>query len=547
MSNEGYLYRIVAEEFVNLSFEPTIWQKALEETGFSDDGATRKAYLRLRVDALRADEEHPILSAGLADELLKAKEGDAESQFKIAKCLGQVDGEAAIGPKLRWLRAAAKQGHIRAQAWLGYILCSGWGNFAGSMGDCEEGTKWLRLAAEANDASAQHYLWCWVAGHREDLVSTQEGVSMLRRSAENGYAEAQFQLGRLCSSGEDVPKNQAEAFYWYRCAAEQGNKNAAYSLACAYDLGEGVQQNHADAFVWYLNAAKSSTCLDSTEAGDRIARMYYAGEGVPKNYIEAFAWFWYLIYFPPCGSIHFAGLVYEDGRGCSPDYLSAAVCFLGTVTNLEKTHEEARQDVDRMYRDCGGAMLNFEEDTQWMKRVESRAKELFDQYSGSSRNRDLVIVRKIEGQKIEDGLIAEPEQICSYAVKAIGRPVFYLRAGVLAGKHSTNKEIVGCVLSFASQRKNRLLDAVQANPKRFVPQMSAADPRYKVLFLHKVLEAPFVLVTGESCEEVKAWVEDFWDEGYDGFFHALAFDENGVKIAGRDFDYVLRTYDKPKS
>jgi cell division septation protein DedD len=119
-----------------------------------------------------------------------AERGDADAQFNLGQAyrLGrgvQISLSTAIG----WFERAAASGHVDAQTTLGLLLFQN--------GSKTEGLKWLRQAADQNEARAQ--LVYGTALYNGDGVTQDRllGYAYVSRSATQGLAAAQDTLGQL--------------------------------------------------------------------------------------------------------------------------------------------------------------------------------------------------------------------------------------------------------------------------------------------------------------------------------------------------------------
>jgi hypothetical protein len=160
------------------------------------------------------------------------------------------------------IRARADTGDAKAQYELGAAFLF---RTFGVAKDAVEAVKWLRKAAEQNDADAQTLLGtCYVDGQgvTKDYA---EAVKWFREAAEQNNAVAQYNLGVGYASGQGVAKYYAEAVKWYRKAAEQNLAYAQYNLGICYAKGDGVAKDEVEAYKWWLLAAGR---------GDKIAKKY---------------------------------------------------------------------------------------------------------------------------------------------------------------------------------------------------------------------------------------------------------------------------------
>jgi uncharacterized protein len=117
------------------------------------------------------------------------------------------------------LEPLAEQGNVEAQLRLGLMYHKG----LGVMRDNAKAMKWLRLAADQDNAQAQFVLsniYFW----REDYA---EEFKLLLRSAEHGYVYAQDYLAFMYAYGLGVPVDNVKAYFWYDRAAAQGGGDYA--------------------------------------------------------------------------------------------------------------------------------------------------------------------------------------------------------------------------------------------------------------------------------------------------------------------------------
>lgn len=217
-----------------------------------------------------------------------AEAGLADAQFALGVLeLGEHvpldDGaEASDDRKLLWLRAAALQDHLPAQAFLGRALWerekpSGMENFR--RGLIEEAVRWLRPPAEAGVILAQDTL----ARALETLGRDDEALPWFRRAAEAGWVPAQLAAGlRLWRM-----KTYEEAVPLLRAAADADQPRALATLGYAYANGYGVEQDDARAVAYWREAAQRGDALGA----ERLAAAYRDGRGgLRQDHSEALRW-----------------------------------------------------------------------------------------------------------------------------------------------------------------------------------------------------------------------------------------------------------------
>lgn len=179
-----------------------------------------------------------------------AEQGDSNAQTWLARIYLSMND---MKEGLAWLRKAAGQGNLEAQALLGLAYFRG----RGVDKDAQEAVKWLRPAAEKGYPRAEGLL-----GHvlisAEAVRNAEEGVRWVKKAAGDGDAYAQSLLGDFLVSGTaGFEKNDAEGAAWYRKAAQQGDARSRYVLGTMLHFGVGVPRDDALAQFWLeLSAAQ---------------------------------------------------------------------------------------------------------------------------------------------------------------------------------------------------------------------------------------------------------------------------------------------------
>ena len=126
---------------------------------------------------------------------------------------------------IRWLTLAAKNGHSRAQYFLGEAYLNG----LGVSKNESEARKWLRLSAEQDDFLAQNVL-AWLLVNSNDLkLDPVEAAQWFLRSARSGYVVAQANLSTMYRDGKGVEKNLLLAQAWWNVAMS-GDEEKAISV-----------------------------------------------------------------------------------------------------------------------------------------------------------------------------------------------------------------------------------------------------------------------------------------------------------------------------
>jgi TPR repeat protein len=158
----------------------------------------------------------PVRGVSLTELRRAAEEGDSEAQYHLAWSyeLDHHDTSSAV----KWYRAAAEQGHVRAQSRLG--SCFRWG--AGVPEDSAEAIRWFRKAAAQGDPFAQVCLG-EISASKGDYGETLEWYN---KADAQGYALAKFRLGRMYLMGSGVPEDESKGLKLLREAELLGDGEA---------------------------------------------------------------------------------------------------------------------------------------------------------------------------------------------------------------------------------------------------------------------------------------------------------------------------------
>ena len=162
----------------------------------------------------------------------KKEYAEAVTYFRRSADLGNMDAQNYLGvcckngwgitkdaaEAAKWFRKAAEQGDQYGQ----YNLAACYKDGNGVAKDREEARKWFEKAAEQGMIDAQVEMYYFTNG--------KEAVRWIRMAAERNDANAQWLLGHSYEYGLGVPLSNDEAIKWYRKAAEQGHKDAKECL-----------------------------------------------------------------------------------------------------------------------------------------------------------------------------------------------------------------------------------------------------------------------------------------------------------------------------
>lgn len=171
--------------------------------------------------------------------------------FPCAFARPQSAGQAAARKKsIEDLKQIAYAGDVAAQVQLGVIYLTG----DGVPRDDGEAAKWLRKAADQDNAVAERYLAEMYFKGRGVTADNTEAAKLLQMAAQQGDAESEHNLAVLYIQGEGVARNPKQAALWMRKSAEQNLAAAQQGMGALYENGDGVARDPAEAANWYRKA-----------------------------------------------------------------------------------------------------------------------------------------------------------------------------------------------------------------------------------------------------------------------------------------------------
>jgi TPR repeat protein len=148
------------------------------------------------------------------------------------------------------LKQIAYAGDVAAEVQLGVIYLTG----DGVPRDDTEAAKWLRKAADQDNAVAERYLAEMYFKGRGVTADNAEAAKLLQMAAQQGDAESQHNLAVLYVQGEGIARNPKQAALWMRKAAEQNLAAAQQGMGALCENGDGVAPDPAEAVNWYRKA-----------------------------------------------------------------------------------------------------------------------------------------------------------------------------------------------------------------------------------------------------------------------------------------------------
>ena len=174
-----------------------------------------------------------------------AEQGDAEAQYALGIKYLKGDGVPPVKSEaVKWLSAAAKQGHSEAQLELtDTYLSYGTRNSQ----ELKKATQWLTEAAKQGQPEAQFILGNMHAEGQGVIQDFQQAAEWLQLAANAGHVEAMYRLGMMHVVGDGVPKDRIEAYVWFNLAAAEGNHQAFIARSEVSELLNAEQINEAQA------------------------------------------------------------------------------------------------------------------------------------------------------------------------------------------------------------------------------------------------------------------------------------------------------------
>lgn len=263
--------------------------------------------------------------------------------------------QAAPSHELAAITNAAERGNAGAELLLGLAYLEG---KYGLAPDNKMGFRWLKAAAEGDQAYAQYRLGNLYQQGSGTAKNMNAALRWWRRSAEQGFESAQLALGETYLGQAGIKPDYREAEHWLALAANQGNAQAQYQLGRMYRLGHGVPQDlqrgkdwleravargHSDAIklLQFLADVGEEASTVHEQTGDELKRRSAAGEveaqyqlalryetgawGVQRDDREALRWFQTAADrgYPP--ALRALAHVYGQGLlGVKPDSAKAA-------------------------------------------------------------------------------------------------------------------------------------------------------------------------------------------------------------------------------
>src|SRR5262245_39597890 len=205
--------------------------------------------------------------------LRRANAGDAEAQIAVARAYESgADGRVSEAQGDNWYRTAADQGHFYAVFRLGRIISRG---APGVEKNPELAAKLYDAAARQGHVEAQNWLGYSYEHGLGIQQSDASAIEWYTKAANTGFAAAQSNLGLMYLTGKGVPRDYGKAFALFEQAAKSGDAWGANNLGGLYETGWGAEQDKQKALTYYNQAAETGN-----KAGSENLKRLSAALGI---------------------------------------------------------------------------------------------------------------------------------------------------------------------------------------------------------------------------------------------------------------------------
>jgi TPR repeat protein len=353
--------------------------------------------------ALRAQD--PVDSLDTLRE--RAGAGEEEAQFKIGEAFYYGRGaERDIGEAVKWVIAAAEQGHLSARTWLGdlhmtglvvsydpetafrlylegavknhvaacYAVATCYRYGRGVEANREKARTWYERAVQIGEEegtqldsiSATRVGFCY-----RDGVGARRNVRRAARwlleGARGNSAEALYQLAQLYAFGIGVPPNSAKARTLYQKSAAAGSAQACLALARVHTEVAGNGNVPDTATEWARRAfeiLEERAGLGSVEDATDLYVLYTESPHLQRNAVTAAVWLKLAVEKGYPRALTLEGRRYVEGREVPRD-MERALERLNAAA--EKRQAEAHYVLFQLYHSGNGVPRDAEKALQFLK------------------------------------------------------------------------------------------------------------------------------------------------------------------------------------
>ena len=218
---------------------------------------------------------------------IATKNGHRNAHFNLALLLTNESAPFVNLPEARKvMQVIAQRGDVEAQYVLATLYKS---TLNGVASQPTEAIRWLQAASKSNHGKAQFLLGIHHLRGDNTPRNPKLAFELLNKAARQGVDGAQFNLALMYERGDGVAVDNASAIRWYQAAANGGNANAQQNLGIKYLLGEQVAADSSKA----LNLITSAASSGLKNAQFLLGQLYQTGfEGrVTVNLSKAELWY----------------------------------------------------------------------------------------------------------------------------------------------------------------------------------------------------------------------------------------------------------------
>ena len=147
-----------------------------------------------------------------------------------------------------------------------------------------QAAQWMAAAARLGHLEAQAVWGQWLLDGHGVARDPAEGFKWFLKAAYQGHPMAMNMTGRCLENGWGIEIDLPAAAMWYRKAAHRGLDAGMYNYANQLATGKSLPQDHAEALQWYQRAAD----LKHAKSMTKIGRYYEDGLVVAKDVDAAF-------------------------------------------------------------------------------------------------------------------------------------------------------------------------------------------------------------------------------------------------------------------
>jgi len=324
----------------------------------------------------------------LSELMVKAREGDLESQYKLGKCF--MDGEIIAqdyNNAFKLFQESAEKGYPPSINSLGYCYLHGLGTNANK----EEAISLFEKAASLNNVYALLNLGDFYWQGKIVPQDIKKAIKYYEQAGNLNDVEACSLLAEIYNDENGSMHNEKLAYTWYKKAAELGERveemrlmvnfpygdpetadirkqekiraletkakdndaAALYELSICYGNGDCVEEDEEEADKLLLQAAE----LGNADAQWEVASDFKKKE----NWEKAFYWFEKAANQDVISAQHELGLCYRDGDGTPCDFDKALYWLDKAAQNGDIDAECEEGDLYRLIKDdTEQAMIHYE-------------------------------------------------------------------------------------------------------------------------------------------------------------------------------------------